>query len=213
MAAILLAAHAARDDVGDPQQMRLALDDIIDETERSARIVKSVLQFSKAEPSEFQTLDVRDPVGRACEHTRKLAVQQGLRIELEQSEEPLFARGNAVELEQVFANLLSNAIEASGPRGRIEVRTRREHSSIQVSFCDDGRGMSEFQLARVLEPFYTTRGQEGGTGLGLSLCHGIVTAHGGILRFDTGVGAGTTVVVELPDGGSSRNPDAAHHGR
>jgi two-component system NtrC family sensor kinase len=182
----------------DPDRLSLALEDIIGETERSADIVRSVLRFSRAEVAEFKDLDLREPLGRACDHTRQLASPKGVRVTLDPLEEPLLVRGNLVELEQVFSNLLQNAIEASPPGGQVRVQTHSGSGSVHVSIHDHGRGMTREQQARALEPFYTTRGNEGGTGLGLSLCHGIVTAHGGALHLESQPSETTTVRVELP---------------
>jgi signal transduction histidine kinase len=198
LGAILLAAHSARADIGDPDKLSRTLEDIIAETERSADIVRSVLKFSKAEIAEFTDLDLREPLSRAYDHTRQLAAPGEVQITLDPLEEFLSVRGSAVELEQVFSNLLRNAIEASHPGGRIRVRTRCEPGSVRVSIHDHGRGMTKEQQARAFEPFYTTRGGQGGTGLGLSLCHGIVSAHGGALHLESQPGKGTTATVELP---------------
>jgi signal transduction histidine kinase len=198
LGAILLAAHTARADMDDPDSLSRALEDIIGETERSADIVRSVLKFSRAEVAELSDLDLRGPLSRACDHTRQLASPKAVRITLDPLEELLLVRGNAVELEQVFSNLLRNAIEASHPGGQVRVQTCSASGSVRVSIQDHGRGMTQEQQARAFEPFYTTRGDEGGTGLGLSLCHGIVTAHGGALHIESQPSETTTVMVELP---------------
>ena len=198
LGAILLAAHTARADMDDPDSLSLALEDIIGETERSADIVKSVLKFSRAEVAELSDLDLRGPLSRACDHTRQLATPKAVRITLDPLEERLLVRGNAVELEQVLSNLLRNAIEASHPGGQVRVQACSGSGSVRVSIQDHGRGMTQEQQARAFEPFYTTRGDEGGTGLGLSLCHGIVTAHGGALHIESQPSETTTVTVELP---------------
>jgi two-component system NtrC family sensor kinase len=160
--------------------------------------VRSVLKFSRAEVAELSDLDLRGPLSRACDHTRQLASPKAVRITLDPLEELLLVRGNAVELEQVFSNLLRNAIEASHPGGQVRVQTCSASGSVRVSIQDHGRGMTQEQQARAFEPFYTTRGDEGGTGLGLSLCHGIVTAHGGALHIESQPSETTTVTVELP---------------
>ncbi len=198
LAAILLAAHGARHDLDEPEGLKVALDDIIAEIERSARIVKSLLKFSKAEASELSELDLRRPLGRACDHARQAAAVRGVQLIAAELDEAAPVRGNDVELEQVFANLLHNAIQASPPDGRIEVSSVLGPKAIRVSVSDSGRGMTALQQARAFEPFYTTRAGEGGTGLGLSLAHGIVEAHGGSIEFSSRPGRGTRVTVELP---------------
>jgi signal transduction histidine kinase len=210
LAAILLAAHSAQSDLGDRDNVAVALVDIIQETERSARIVKSVLKFSRAEATELLDLDLREPLRSALDHTRKLAFGRKVHIVLDPSEGPLHVQANAVELEQVFVNLLWNAIEASHPDGRVRVSARREAGSVRVSIRDQGRGMTEMQQGRAFEPFYTTRGEDGGTGLGLSLCYGIVAAHRGALTLTSREAEGTTVTLELPLTHEARDQDGTN---
>ena len=102
-------------------------------------------------------------------------------------------------LQGVWLNLMINAIDAidEGP-GLIAIKSRRVDNSIEVSVTDSGRGISEDKITRIFEPFYTTKGPGQGTGLGLSVCHQIVTRHGGHMRVSSQIGEGTTFTVVLP---------------
>jgi signal transduction histidine kinase len=108
--------------------------------------------------------------------------------------------GHASELTQVFVHLLLNAVQAVGDRpGSILITTRREAGGISVCVTDNGSGISSEHLPRVFDPFFTTRPPGVGTGMGLAVCHGIVTRHDGTIQLHSTPGQGTTVSVWLPE--------------
>ncbi len=110
-------------------------------------------------------------------------------------------RGNLQELEQVLLNVILNALQSlPGSDRGVSVTTRTDAASdeVLVEVRDQGRGIPESELARVKEPFFSTRAEAGGTGLGLSISQTFVDKHGGHLDFASEVGVGTTVTVRLP---------------
>jgi signal transduction histidine kinase len=106
------------------------------------------------------------------------------------------------ELNQVFLNLLSNAVQAIEGQGVIEVKTASEDEYIIISIRDTGSGMEPSTIKRLGEPFFTTKPAGMGTGLGISISLGIIERHHGHLRFESVTGQGTTAIVELPKSGS-----------
>jgi two-component system NtrC family sensor kinase len=108
--------------------------------------------------------------------------------------------GDAQQLQQVFLNILNNAYDAVheiGRPARIEIMTVKSSGAVEVSFCDNGQGISHPD--RIFDPFFTTKEIGKGTGLGLSICYGIVKEHGGdILCHNNSDGQGATFVVRLP---------------
>jgi two-component system NtrC family sensor kinase len=102
------------------------------------------------------------------------------------------------ELNQVFLNLLINAMQAIVDRGHIGVTSQSSGDKIIVAIRDDGKGMDSNTLARIGEPFFTTKPIGSGTGLGLAISYGIVERHHGRLRFESELGKGTTALVEIP---------------
>ena len=101
------------------------------------------------------------------------------------------------ELRQVFANLVSNAIAAAPPGGKLVVRLTNVDGSVRVSIADTGSGIPEFAREQIFHPFFTTKGEKG-TGLGLWVSNGIVSKHGGRMRFRTREGQGTVFSVSFP---------------
>jgi len=105
----------------------------------------------------------------------------------------------AAQLNQVFLNLVANAVDATGGAGRVTVRTHDlGGEKVAVEIEDDGCGMDEATLKRIFEPFYTTKAVGSGTGLGLSISYGIVERHQGEIQVESEVGRGTCFRVILP---------------
>ncbi len=102
------------------------------------------------------------------------------------------------KLKQVFMNIIANGIEAMEDGGTITINTQEWHNSVEIRITDEGIGISDEDLLRIFEPFYTTR--ERGSGLGLSISYKIVAAHKGDIWAVSMPGKGTTFVIRLPAG-------------
>jgi signal transduction histidine kinase len=104
----------------------------------------------------------------------------------------------AGQLNQVFLNLLVNACDAIEEKGRIRVKTRPLRDGVRIQISDDGPGIPESVQSRIFDPFFTTKPVGAGTGLGLSLSHGIIERHNGRISVVSSPGRGTTFTVEVP---------------
>jgi two-component system NtrC family sensor kinase len=118
--------------------------------------------------------------------------------------------GDPDQLHQVFVNLLINAmqaIEAAAGARRITLRTRHltANGEVEIEVCDSGPGVPEHLRSRIFDPFFTTKPTGVGTGVGLSVCHGMVTAHGGAISVDEASGGGARFRVRLPQAAASAN--------
>jgi signal transduction histidine kinase len=102
------------------------------------------------------------------------------------------------QINQVFMNLLLNAVQALPERGTITLRTARDRDGVRIEIADNGHGIRPEHLSRVFDPFFTTRPVGQGTGLGLSLAYGIVQKHGGSIEVDSAPGRGSTFRITLP---------------
>jgi len=185
----------------DPRRPALAVID--QEVARMARLVSNLLQFSRAGREQVSTVDVCEEVSKTIELTEHHCKRRGIRIE------PEFARGvpmiyaDRQQLRQVFLNLMTNAADATSSGGRIMPRVRTGDlpgslPAVVVEVADTGSGIPPELLARVTEPFFTTKEEGKGTGLGLAICRRIVRQHRGTLEIESEVGKGTTVRVTLP---------------
>ena len=102
-------------------------------------------------------------------------------------------------MQQVLLNLINNAIDAMDQKGGvIEITTRRENNDLVIDVADDGQGIPRANLAKIFDPFYTTKPVGKGTGLGLSICYGIIKKMGGQISVNSAVGLGTAFHIKLP---------------
>jgi signal transduction histidine kinase len=212
VASIVAAAQYAlvcEEDEDAPQVWKRALLDCVEEGKRCAKIVRSVLQFSREESSEMWPEDLNDVVGRACDLARSYAAECSAELSFEPIVEPCPVRMSPIQIEQVVVNLIRNAVESRATGAQVVVRTRRNAGIVSVEVCDNGRGMSQEDCKRIFDPFFTTRLDAGGTGLGLSMAHGIVLDHRGTIGVESRIGEGTTVIVELPCESERRQPDSS----
>ena len=102
------------------------------------------------------------------------------------------------QINQVFLNLLTNAADAIEESGDIVIRTTHENNKVRISFADTGGGIPDDVMAKIRDPFFTTKEVGKGTGLGLSIVDQIITSHGGELLIESEAGKGTTMTVVLP---------------
>jgi two-component system NtrC family sensor kinase len=119
-------------------------------------------------------------------------------VRRELSSDPVFVLGIEHQLQQVFLNLFLNARDAMPRGGWLTVTTRAEGGQFLAEVSDTGSGIPPEHLARIYDPFFTTKAIGRGTGLGLSISYGIVLEHEGSIRCDSSVGQGTRFTVMLP---------------
>jgi signal transduction histidine kinase len=102
------------------------------------------------------------------------------------------------QLNQVFMNIFSNAMDAIEDKGRITINTSRSKESVQISIKDNGKGIPHEYQAKIFEPFFTTKEVGHGTGLGLSISHGIIEKHQGSIKVISEAGQGSEFIISLP---------------
>ncbi len=163
---------------------------------QAAGIVSGLLSFSKQRRMEIIQVDLRDVILAAINQVEPYRAP-GVALLPEMDEEPVVASVDPLQMQEVFTNLLKNALEAT-EYGSVTIRlSSRPHAHL-VEVVDTGPGIPPEVLAHLFEPFFTTKRKLGGTGLGLALCRNIVDAHQGEIRVASGVGKGSTFTVVLP---------------
>ncbi|HXX49190.1 MAG TPA: PAS domain S-box protein [Myxococcota bacterium] len=200
MGAILLGSEIAleREREKAPQSHAAqALKRIADHARRCGAIVGSMLAFAAQGRNERRPHDVNELVQHAAALVQGYARERGARLRLccAANLPPILCNG--VEIEQVFVNLLRNAVEAGRAPLSIEIATERTAHGVCARVRDDGDGIPEDRRDRVFEAFFSTKGSSGGTGLGLAIARRIVADHGGEIRLE-GSASGTCFAVELP---------------
>jgi PAS domain S-box-containing protein len=183
-----------------PESARKDMRVILQEAQRTKQIVQNLLSFARQMPPQRKALQL-NPILRRTVQLRSYDFQShGVEV-VEQLDQGLpSVIGDSHQLQQVFLNILNNAYDAVGETGRparIEIATAHKGNSVEISFRDNGPGVSHPD--RIFDPFFTTKEVGKGTGLGLSICYGIVHEHGGeiLCQNNTG-GPGATFVVRLP---------------
>jgi len=198
LGAMLLSAEYALQKLDNRTVVEESLEDILSHVERCAQIVRSVLRFSRNDYSKKTGHDLSNLLHRAKDLTRHQAQQSGVLVDLDTSVGACCMTINPLEMEQVFVNLIVNAVESSKGGGRVSVKLDLADDRARVVVEDQGVGMPAELRSRVFDPFFTTRLHSGGTGLGLSIVHGIVRDHGGSIEVWSEPEKGTRVTVMLP---------------
>jgi len=185
-------------DPADPRTQ--VLEKIERQTFRAAKIVNGLLTLSRpgtpgGERTAVDLNSVVNDVYSLLEHQFEVG---RIRVRRELSAEPLLVFAIEHQLQQVFLNLFLNARDAMPKGGWLTVSTRTDGASVIAEVADTGSGIPPEQLARIYDPFFTTKAIGRGTGLGLSISYGIVREHDGTIRCDSTVGQGTRFTLALP---------------
>jgi two-component system cell cycle sensor histidine kinase/response regulator CckA len=210
--AIIAAADAVREREGCARETLEDLRQIRQSADRGAALVRQLLAFGRRQPLLPAVVAVNTAVRNICDMLARLLGEQ-IRLHLELEEPGRSIRVDPTQLDQVLVNLAVNARDAMPAGGRLTLRTGhltlyrpRQIGSetmpagryVAISVEDTGEGIPGVILPLVFEPFFTTRRESGGNGLGLSTVHGIVRQSGGFVTIDSTVGQGTCVSFWLP---------------
>jgi PAS domain S-box-containing protein len=182
-------------DEGRSDQLRLT-SKIIEGAQNLNYVITNLLTYVRPMTMQCETFDVSVLLGSVEELLTALALERGVTLRMEAGKEPRQLQGDIRQLRQLLVNLGRNALEACKKGGKVSIRGEgRGHEAVFV-VTDNGCGISKENLPRIFDPFFTLK--EGGTGLGLALCHRIAEAHGGEIRVESVEGEGTVVRLILP---------------
>jgi polar amino acid transport system substrate-binding protein len=181
-------------------ELPLMLAETQEAAKRIKRIVSDLKDFAKQGSGELnEYLDVNKVVQAAVRLVEKSVEKSGHELSASYAEGLSPVRGNGQRVEQVVVNLVLNALQALEGKGKgVFIATWAEAGRVIFSVRDEGKGIAPEHMVRLTDPFFTTKREEGGTGLGLSVSDRIVKEHGGTLTFESVLGAGTTVTLALP---------------
>jgi signal transduction histidine kinase len=194
----LRAMHAELQD----EEGRETLEDILTQAERARDIVRDLLDFSRSERASFSPL-TPEVIGKSSLALVKNQIMlAGLTIHLDISSELPLVEGNLRHLQQVFLNLLQNAMHATRPGGTIEISAGDAADFVRLTVRDSGKGIDADKLPHIFEPFFTTKEVGKGTGLGLAVTYSIIKRHNGRIEVESTPGVGTTFHVFLPKASS-----------
>lgn len=199
LTAVLGFAQILREEAQD-ETVREDLDRIIRGALRARRIVQDLLAFARQESPVRTRTDVNETVRTSLKELAEHIARAGVEVTVELQEDlpSLWADGR--QLKVVWDNLIKNACQAMEPQGggRLFIRTELLDDVVRVVVRDTGPGIPMAYLGRIFDPFFTTKEVGKGVGLGLSLCKGIIEAHGGQIWAESTESEGAAFIVELP---------------
>ncbi|MFA6028677.1 MAG: ATP-binding protein [Elusimicrobiota bacterium] len=185
--------------------LRADLEIIAEQSHRCTLLVRGLLGFCRSDSARLEDVPVLKGLEAVLRLLRRELSEAGIELVRDFPEEGPHVRADPLQLQQVFLNLAVNAIHAmrERPRRRLEVGVTQAGGEVRVVFRDSGHGIPEDKLRAVFEPFYTTKTEGEGTGLGLYICERILAQHGGGIGVESRAGEGTTFTVRLPAGGGA----------
>jgi len=195
---ILGFAQLAKKYPGLPRQVEQDIEKILAASLNARDVIKKMLMFARQTPPQKRRVDLNQMVEEGLSFFESRCAKEGIRMVRRLDAGLPSISVDPVQLNQVLINLILNGIQAMLEGGRLTVETHGGEDSISLVIEDTGVGMSEEIRKQIFTPFFTTKDVGQGTGLGLPVVHGIVTAHGGAIHVESQVGRGTRFVVQLP---------------
>ena len=175
------------------------ISDILSQAERAGEIIRNLLDFSKREQPAFEDLKIDAIIDKSLKLIKNQTMLGRIKLDVNVQVPVPVIQGNFRNLEQVFLNLFINSIHAMPGGGTISVNVTPEPNGyVKIDIKDTGAGIKPEHLEHIFEPFYTTKGVEQSTGLGLSVSYSLVKKHGGYIEVQSEVNAGTTFSIYLP---------------
>jgi PAS domain S-box-containing protein len=180
------------------ESTKKGLETIMAQVERITRIMNQLLTFARRRPMERKPTGLRRVVEDTLDIVRERMLKHRIKVDAE-IEEPLpLVSADADQMSQVLLNLVINALHAMPDGGTLTVRLGRDKEAVTLAVADTGHGIARQDLSKIFDPFFTTKEVGKGTGLGLTVVHGIVQEHGGTIAVESQEGKGTTFTISLP---------------
>lgn len=176
-----------------PRFLKQGLDDIFGQTMRVKKIVGDLLEFARGREPHFREVELNMLVSGVYSRISSIMDTTDINFSLDTQPGEIIIEADVGQLEQIFINLFSNAVEAMNGKGDLGVKIEPEENKVTISVSDSGKGMSDETIDKIYEPFFTTKDK--GTGLGLAIVFNIVQKHNGSIFVKSEEGKGTTFVI------------------
>ena len=180
------------------EEFKVSIRKIEEHVERARKVVHNMLGYARKMEPHLEDVDINDTINQTISLLENYARNNNIDIQTDLSSRLPIIASDQAQLQQVFLNLISNAIDAIGKDGLIEIYSRISGALVTVSIIDDGPGIPEDQQKRIFDPFFTTKEAGKGTGLGLWVSYSIIEKLGGKISLKSEVGKGTVFTVEIP---------------
>ncbi len=197
---ILVLSSLVIEDLPEDDPHRENLQEVIKQTMRCRDIVKGLLQFSRQEQGKTEYVNINEVVSNTFSLIEKQALFHNIKVNKDFQKDLPSILGDNSQLQQVFMNVILNAVQAIGDVGELTIKTYHDKKDdmVVVDVTDTGCGIPEELIDRIFDPFFTTKEVGEGTGLGLAIAYGIVTRHNGRMSVKSKVGEGSTFTIKIP---------------
>lgn len=165
---------------------------------RITQVTRDMMDFARVRPAAKNLIDINEVIETSLRLASFDKFFQKLKILKDYSNKNLKALADADQLQQVFLNLFLNARDAMLSGGELFIKTSLKDNAVKIEIGDTGTGIKESDLKKIFDPFYTTKSTGNGTGLGLAVCYGIITAHNGKIEVSQNNRGGTIFSITLP---------------
>ncbi len=207
LANILGFAQLALRDEELPQGPRADVQNVVKASLHAREVIKKLMIFARQTPPQVAEADLNHVVEEGLYFLGSRCRKEGIDVVEDLAPGLPKLQADPSQLSQILVNLVVNAVQAMAGGGRLTVRTAETGPWLLLEVSDTGHGVPEDLRRKIFLPFYTTKDVDQGTGLGLSVVHGIVTAHGGTITVDSELGTGSTFRVRLPTAGPTESID------
>jgi len=172
------------------------MDELLAQIVRLENLVRDLLTFARPNPLSLQPVDLHVILDRSLRLLQDGIEDSDITVRRTYGPNNASIMADPLQMEQVFLNLIGNAVQAMSGGGVLDICTRFTDESVEMLFGDTGNGIASADLSLIFQPFHTTKHR--GSGLGLSIVKKIVEAHGGTIHVDSKLGEGTTANVTIP---------------
>jgi signal transduction histidine kinase len=201
---ILGFAQLAKKCRGLPKSAKKDLGKIESASLQARDIIRKLLIFARQMPPQKTRVDLHHVVEETLDFLQGRFAEMGITVECRLPAALPAIPADPGQLSQVLVNLIVNALQAMPKGGKLTIGARATHRNVSLTVEDTGTGMSQEVLDQIFVPFFTTKDVGEGTGLGLPVVHGIVSAHGGTIHVESKVGSGTRFEIRLPIHGQGK---------
>ena len=186
--------------MADPQSILQELHNAMQQVRKATEIISHLRTFGRAASVSYEPVAINEVIQRATSLIREQLRLRQIEVEVHFPPENVIVTGNAIQLEQVFLNLLTNARDAmiNATRKIITIVCTSKTDGVEIGFGDTGPGIPAGFEQRVFDPFFTTKEVGAGTGLGLSITYGIIKEHQGTITVENRTDAGAFFLIQLP---------------
>jgi CheY-like chemotaxis protein len=201
LTAVIGYAHLLLERKDIPEDIRHDVEIINEGAQRVAGIIRKLLVFARQTKPERKYVDINEIISTTLDLRAYSLQSNNVKVIFQLDPDLPMTVVDPSQLQQVFLNLIINAeteVKLAHGGGKLAIKTEQIGNTIRISFKDNGPGIARGNLEMIFNPFFTTRKVGQGTGLGLSLCHGVVTEHKGRIWAESQLGRGATFIVELP---------------